>query len=166
MRFVPLEEMTPEHWYQAWSTMYDPKTADHVGVNPEITAARPPLETFYVNIMNAHRTGIFRAWAILKDSEFKGYTLLDKSAVGEWEVVTVLPNPADWGSGIGARATIHAVKWAFETDDANWVIAFTQGKDPKIPKILHRAGFRPFANFHVMDKETWDARWRARSDRQ
>lgn len=165
MRFVPLDEMTPEHWYLAWSTMYDPKTAEHVGVNPAITAAKPPLEAFYTNIMAAFKSGSFRAWAILKGDDFKGYTLLDKSVLGEWEIVTVLPNPSDWRTTIGIRATQHALKWAFEEDGAGWVIAFTQGKDPSLTAQLHRGGFRPFAHFHILDRETWDARWRARRDR-
>ena len=165
MKLVPLDEMTPEQWYRAWSTMFNPQVAEHVGVNPAIIAARPSLEDFYQNVMAVHRAGTFEAWAILRGEEFRGYTLLDKSAVGEWEIVTVLTDPADWGSGLGARATIKAVKWAFEVADSEWVVAFTQGRDPRVHENLVRGGFRPFANLLVLDRQTWDARWRARSNR-
>lgn len=161
MTFVPLKEMTPPQWFRAWQSMYDPAMGEHMGVDPALIAARPTLEQFYENIMRAHESGRFQAWAIEKGGEFKGYTLLDKT-VGEWEVSGVLVDPRDWGSGIGARATLHALKWAFEEDSAPWVVAFTQGKDPRVPEMLHRGGFRPLMNFHVMDAETWDARWRAR----
>lgn len=162
MKLVPLDEMTPPMWFAAWNAMYDDFLGDHMGVDPALLAQKPSLEAFYENIMTAHQAGQFEAWAIVKGGVYKGHTLLDKR-VGEWEIATVLVDPDDWGSGTGVRATLHALKWAFETDEAEWVVAFTQGKDPRVVEILHRGGFRPLMNFHVLDSGTWNARWRARS---
>ena len=164
MKLVPLSEMTPPMWYTAWNAMYDGFLGDHMGVDPVLLAQKPTLEQFYDNIMNAHQAGTFEAWAIMKGGEYKGHTLLDKR-VGEWEVATVLIDPTDWGSGTGVRATLHALKHAFEVLKAEWVVAFTQGKDARVVENLHRGGFRPFMNFHVLDSGTWNARWRARRDR-
>jgi RimJ/RimL family protein N-acetyltransferase len=161
MKFVPLDEMTPPLWYHAWNAMFDQDLGDHMGVNPEIIASKPPLEVFYQRVMDSHAEGRFMAWAIVVGDEFKGYTLFDKT-FGEWEIGTVLIDPKDWGSGLGARATLKALRWAFEEQDIEWVVAFTQGKDPKVAELLHRGGFRPFLHFHVLDKPTWHARWRAR----
>jgi len=163
MKLVPLDEMTPEQWYRAWKTMFDPAMAEHVGISPEILAAKPHLEDFYSNIMGAYQQGRYRAWAIIgSGGDFKGYTLLDRT-VGEWEITTVLLDPQDWGRGLGARASLRAGRWAFEEDNAEWVVAFTQGKDPTVADQLKRGGFRPLMNFLVMDRATWNARWRARS---
>lgn len=164
MKFVHLDDLTPPLWFHAWQTMFDPALGDHMGVDAALIAAKPSLEQFYENIMRAHEAGRFEAWAITKGGSFKGYVLLDRQ-VGEWEISTVLTDPADWGSGLGARATIHACKYAFEQLGAEWVVAFTQGKDPKVPELLHRGGFKPLMNFHVLARETWEARWRARRDR-
>jgi RimJ/RimL family protein N-acetyltransferase len=164
LKLIPLDEMTPDLWYDAWTTMYDPGLADHMGVDPNLVRVPPTLKEFYQNIMDAHRAGRFMGWAITAGGVFKGHAILDKQ-LGEWEIGTVLVDPADWNSGLGARATLRACQWAFEEDGAEWVIAFTQGRDPKVPELLHRAGFRPFMHFHVASKDTWDARWRARRDR-
>jgi len=162
MKLVHLTEMTPPQWYDAWNTMFDPSLGDYMGVDPELIAAKPTLEGFYKNLLDAHAAGRFQGWGIIKDGVYKGHVTLDKQ-VGEWECGVVLADPADWNRGMAIRASLHACKWAFEEDGAEWVVAFTQGKDPTIVDILHRGGFRPFINFHVMDKPTWDARWRARS---
>lgn len=161
MKFVPLDEMTPAQWHSAWGVMFDQFLGDHMGVDPALLAQKPTLEQFYDNIMAAHADHRFEAWAIVEGDTYKGHTTLDRQ-VGEWEIGTVLADPADWNSGTGVRATLHALKWAFEEDGAEWVVAFTQGKDPNVTRILHRGGFRPLMHFHVMDRETWDARWRAR----
>lgn len=161
MKLIHLADMTPELWFEAWEVMYSPYLGDHMGVDPNLTASRPSLSDFYRNIMAAHEAGRFEAWAIVTEDGFKGYTLLDKS-VGEWEVGSVLADPSDWNSGIGVRATLHALKWAFEEDESEWVVAFTQGKDPNVPRILRRGGFRPLFNYHVMDRDTWNARWAGR----
>lgn len=161
MQLVPITDMSPPLWYEVWNAVFDPQMGDHIGADPRIVAMKPSLEVFYQNFMNAVASGNFMAWAIVKDGRYRGHVTLEKSA-GEWEIGTVLVDPKDWNSGMGVRATLGGLKWAFEENGAEWVIAFTQGKDPKIPQYLHRGGFRPFMHFHVMDRATWDARWRAR----
>ena len=161
MKLVHLTEMTPPQWYQVWNAMYDPVLGAHTGVDPVLLAAKPSLEGFYENVMKGHQAGVFEAWAIIKDGAYRGHTVLDKR-VGEWELGTILIDPNDWSRGAGVRASLHAAKWAFEEAEAEWLLAFTQGKDPRVQEMLHRSGFRPLLHFHVMDRATWDARWRAR----
>lgn len=160
--YIPLTDMTDAQWHDAWDTMFNPKLAAHMGVNPDIIANRPTLVQFFQNIMAAYDANKFRAWGIVRDGEYLGHVVLDKSAIGEWEVGTSVRNPENWNSGIGVRATLHALQWAFEEDGAEWVVAYTQGEDLNVPRILKRGGFRRLANLWVMDQRTWQDRWAKR----
>jgi RimJ/RimL family protein N-acetyltransferase len=162
VKFVPITELSDKHWYQAYLTMFNPKLARHMGVDPLLIANPPSLVQFYQNLMNAHKEGRFMAWGIIREDEYLGHTLLDKTC-GEWEIGTVLKDEKLWGSGLGVRATLRALKWAFEEQDIEWVVAFTQGRDPKVPDLLRRGGFRPLFNYHVMHRDVWKQKWGRRS---
>ena len=164
MKLVPITEMTPDLWYYAWNAMFDPALGDVVGTDPALIAAKPPLEDFYRNITKAHEEGRLQAWAIVKDDKFRGYTLLDRT-IGEWENGTVLVDPKDWSSGMGVVAAYHAFHWAFDQEGAEWVITFTQGKDPHVRNIHEKIGFRRLMNFWVLDKGTWQERVRPTYER-
>ena len=164
MKFIPLDEMSPELWYDAWETMFDPHLANHMGIDPALLQAKPTLQDFYRNIMVAHNAGRFEGWAIVAGEQFLGYTILDKR-VGEWESATVLKDEKDWSSGKGAIATMHAFSWAFETDGAEWVVAYTQGKDPRVIEMHEKAGYKRLMNFWVFPRSLWFDRWKPRYDR-
>lgn len=160
MKFVPLTEMTDEQWYKCHLTTYNQELGYHMGVEPALIANPPKLTDFYQNITNAYDADMFRAWAILdNDDKFLGQVILDKSATGEWEVGTVLADRSKWNSGIGTRATVHAMRHAFFEEGAEWVVAFANGRDGKVRDLLIRGGFRPLMNFLVMDKQTFKDRW-------
>ena len=164
MKLVHLKDMTPDLWYHAWNAMFDPFLGDHMGVNPQLIAAKPSIEDFYRNVLAAHEAERLEAWAIVRDGKFVGYTTLDKS-VGEWENATVLADPKLWGSGMGVYATFHAFHWAFEVDGAEWVVAFTQGKDPRVARMHEKINYRRLMNFWVLDRGTWEADLRAKYER-
>jgi RimJ/RimL family protein N-acetyltransferase len=162
LELVHLRDLTDEQWHNVHSLMFDPRMAEHTGVSPELIAAKPDLVTFYRNLMMAHKADRFEAWAIMRNDKFYGYTLLDKSAWGEWELGTILTDPDNWGSGVGAKAGLLAMKWAFEKDNSEWVLAFVQNRDPKVRPMLIKAGFRPLSHALVMDKPTWERKWAGR----
>ena len=159
MRYVAIEEFDDQQWHDCWRVMYDPDLAAHMGVAAELVATPPTLVQFYQNIVAANEAGRFKLFAaIADDGSYLGHAILDKR-IGEWELGAVLRDRADWGSGVGVRLALHALQWAFHEDEAEWVVAFTQGVDLNVPRILKRGGFRPFANMLIMDRRTYDERW-------
>lgn len=165
MRIVPIEELSDAHWADAHKAMYDPKLAEHMGSDPNLIRTPPSLEQFYMNVMDAVEAGKFKAWALLDDDDtYVGHTVLDKSS-GEWESGTMLWNPQHWGSGLGVRATLYALRWAFETDGADWVIAFTNGVDPRVIRMHEKAGYQRFMHFWIFSRHTWETRWADKAGR-
>ena len=141
--------------------MFSLKLARHMGSDPALMPPKPPLQAFYNDVMDRIEAGTLKVWAILRGDEYVGHTILDKTN-GEWELGTVLADDSLWGSGIGVRSSLHALKWAFEIDGANWVMAFVNSRDPRVKDIVERGGFKPFMHFWLMTRETWDAKWRRR----
>lgn len=162
MELVHLRDLTDEQWHDVYQLMFDPRMAAQTGVNPAFIENKPSLVDFYRNLTMAFKSEKFNGWAIMRDGIFKGYTVLDKTQFGEWEVGTILLDPDDWGGGMGVRAALQALKWAFEKDNAEWVVAKVQNQDPKVERILQRGGFRAFSNILLMDKPTWNERWKGR----
>ena len=159
MRYVAIEEFDDQQWHDCWRVMYDPDLAAHMGVATELVATPPTLVQFYDNITKAVQEGRFQLFAAVSDEgKYLGHAVLDKR-LGEWELGVVLRDRSDWGSGIGARLAMYALRWAFEEDGAEWVVAFTQGMDLNVPRLLKRGGFRPFANMLLMDRRTFIERW-------
>lgn len=161
MNFIPVQDFDDRLWYEAYLTVYNKDLAFHMGVDPSLIANPPSLVQFYENINSKVEDGKAMAWAITRKDEYQGHVILDKST-GEWEIGTVLKDEKAWGSGMGVKATLHGLKWIFEEADAEWAIAWTRGRDPKVPDMLKRGGFRPFMDFLVMDKPTWNERWHGR----
>lgn len=163
MKMVPLTELTDDQWYDIKELMFDPSMGSHMGTNPQVLAAKPDLEDFYRMVKIAYETNRYNLWAITdSDGEFLGYVVLDKGTFNEWEIGAVLADPDMWSSGVGVKATLRAMKWVFEEDNAEWLLAFTQGKDPRVRNMLIKGGFRPLSNSLVMDKPTWNDRWAGR----
>lgn len=104
-------------------------------------------------------------WAIIdKDDEYIGHAILDKSS-GEWELGVVVPDETRRGYGIGLRAAIYALNWAFKNEDTQWVVAWANhpGTD-FMRKFLTRAGFKKLMNFFVIDRPTFEKRWKYKED--
>lgn len=161
MNFVPVQDFDDRMWYEAYLTVYNKDLAFHMGVDPSLIANPPSLVEFYENITSKVENGTAMAWGVTRKGEYQGHVILDKST-GEWEIGTVLKNRDAWGSGMGVKATLHGLKWIFEDQGSEWAIAWTRGRDPKVPEMLKRGGFRPFMDFLVMDKPTWNERWHGR----
>jgi RimJ/RimL family protein N-acetyltransferase len=161
MTFVPITEFTDKMWYESYLIVYNKEIAFHMGVNPQLIANPPTLTEFYDNISAAVEAGTGYGFGIIKDGDLIGHVILDKRS-GEWEVGTVLKDKKYWNSGIGARATLHALKWIFDEQEAKWAITHTFGRDPKVRDMLIRGGFKPFMSFLILDQETWKERWSRR----
>lgn len=162
MKLIPIEEFNDAQWEDIHRVMYDLKLARHMGNDAGIE--KPTLQAFYNNLMDGVEAGTFKAWGIFDGTQYKGHTVLVKTD-GEWEMGTVLADEEMWSKGYGVKAALHAMRWAFEEDNAPWVVAFTNGRDPKVFDIVEKGGFKKLFHFWVMDRETWDARWRPRMDR-
>lgn len=163
-QLVPIEQLTDEQWATAHDAFYSLRMARHMGTDPAQMPPKPDLLTFYNMVMDNLEAGRFRAWVLFKDGEYVGHTILDKGN-GEWEMGTALFDEDLWHTGIGVKATLHALRWAFEEDGSDWVIAFVNSRDPRVKEVVRKGGFKPFAHFWVMSKETWDAKWRPRMER-
>ena len=164
MTLVPIENLSDTQWQEALEGFYSLKLHRQMGSDPNYVPTKPDVLTFYNTVMDGVENGVYRAWAILRDGHYVGHTILDKSS-GEWEMGTALADESLWSSGYGVKAALHAMRWAFEEDGAGWVIAFTQGKDPRVKDMVERGGFKRFAHFWIMSSETWDAKWRPRMER-
>lgn len=162
MRFKHINDMTPDEWAFVYSLMFDPDMMQHTGTDLRFLDLKPDLWTYYQNVMRNFGAGTYNMW-LIKDPQKRnaGYVVLDASVTGEYEVGTILADGlGNWRSGLGVRATLHAMKWVFEDADREWVYATTQGIDPSVRKMLIRGGYRPFGNVGlIMDKRTWKERW-------
>ena len=162
MTFVPITEFTDRMWYDCYLIVYNKDLAFSMGVDPKLIVNPPTLPKFYDNITGAVEAGVGFGFGILDDDELIGHVILDKRA-GEWEASVVLKDPKYWNSGVGVKAALRAGKWIFEEQDAQWAIGYTLGRDPKAKEMAIRAGFKPFMNFLVMDRKTWNERWSRRA---
>lgn len=160
MTLKHLKDFTDEDWYYAHQIMYDPDVMRVMGAS-EMQNNPLTLVSFYEHSIRSHARGILEGWLIIQHDERVGYVVLDKRN-GEWELGVAIHKPELRGKGVGVKAALQAVKWAFEDDGAEWVTAFTQGTDPKVPRMIERMGFRRLYHIWVMDKATWDERWSGR----
>ena len=162
MKLVPVERLSDQQWQAAWDMMYDLKLTRHIGTeNPQ---PKPPLQVFYNEMMDAVERGTLKAWGVVgEDGTYHGHTVLEKST-GEWEMGTVLGNEELWGSGIGFRAAMYALRWAFD-HGAQWALAFVRSRDPRVAEMVEKVGFKKFMHFYVLSRETWDERWASKVDR-
>lgn len=159
VRYERVENLTDEQWAAAHAAFYSLKLHRVMGGPTEYET--PTLQAFYNKMMDELEAKRIYAWAILRDEEYIGHTIL-VSHQNEWEAGVALANEEDWGSGIGIRAILYALRFAFEELGLKQVIAFTNGADGKARDITIRGGFRPFFHFLMMPVEVWDAKWRGR----
>ena len=133
-----------------------------MGTDPALYMSPPSIVNFYEMTTQRVAQGTLQAWLFysVKD-EPVGYVLLDK-AKGEWELGIAISKVEERNKGLGVRATLHALKWAFEEAHVRWVTAFTQGKDLKVPQMIKRMGFEKLYHFWVMTPEVWEATWAGR----
>lgn len=163
-KLVPIERLTDEQWKQAWDVMYSLKLARHMGSDPA-HIVKPPLLTFYCNIMDAVEAGRFKAWALLDEhGTYLGHTVLDKST-GEWELGVVIANEELWSSGLGVKMALYGLRHVFDVEGSDWAIVFTNGRDPRVHDMVERGGFQRFMHFRIMSRETWERLWKDRASR-
>jgi RimJ/RimL family protein N-acetyltransferase len=160
VQFKHLTEFTDEDWFNAHQIMYDQAVMDVMGSQERIPNP-PTLVTYYEYSIRAHERGALEGWLIYKGDEPLGYVLLDSSN-GEWELGVAIRNASDRNRGVGIRAVLHALRWAFETKGVEWVTAFSLGTDTKVPRMLKKFGFRRLYHFWVLDKATWFDKWSGR----
>lgn len=155
--YKPLQEMSDEEWGEAHKAFYSLKLTRKMGGPTDYVT--PSLQEFYNTMMDEFDKERLVGWAIIRDGEYVGHTVL-VCPHGEWEVGTALVDEGDWGSGLGVRATLYALRFAFEELGAQQVIAFAYNPDGESRGYLERGGFRPMMNFLMMPVEVWDARWK------
>lgn len=156
--YKPLEELSDEEWGKAHEAFYSPELTAEMGGIPQEPV---PLQEFYNTTMDSIENGSLVAWAIIKDDEYLGHMLLVNGS-GEWEIGVALVDENRWGSGVGIRAGLYALRFAFEELGAQQVIAFALGRNPNNKAQFERIGFRPFLNFLMMPIEVYDSKWRDR----
>jgi len=162
MKMVPVSDFTDVEWYHAYHIVYDRETNEVMGTNPSLYVSPPPIVTFYETATQRVAQGVLQAWLFYSVKDIPiGYVLLDKTK-GEWELGIAIKDTDERSKGYGARAALRALKWAFEEEHARWVVAFTQGKDLKVPQMVKRMGFEKLYHFWVMTPEVWDATWAGR----
>ena len=162
MRMVPIQDFNDTDWYNAYQIVYHVETNEIMGTDPEIYTHPPTIVGFYEVATQKVEQEKIQGW-LFYDSEDvpTGYVVLDKTK-GEWELGIAIWDPEKRGTGIGVRATLHALKWAFEEKKLKWVTAFTQGTDLKVPQMIKRMGFEKLYHFWVMTPQIWDERWAGR----
>lgn len=157
--------MNDAQWAKAHETFYSLRLLRHMGTDPNAIPEKPTLLNFYSNIMSAIEAGKFKAWAVLDaNGDYLGHSILDKTS-GEWEMGAVIADENRWSSGIGVKAALTALKWAFEEDGAEWVVSFVTSTDPRVKGMVERGGFKPLFHFHVMHRDTWYEKWHPRMGR-
>ena len=152
-----LNEFTDEDWFHAHQIMYDPAVNEIMGAQ-EVISNPLTLVSFYEYSIRANKRGLLEGWLIFSDDAPVGYVILDKRN-GEWELGIAIQTEANRNAGIGVRAGLQAMKWAFETDGSEWVTAFSQGTDTRVPRMMERMGFRRLYHIWVMDMATWYDKW-------
>lgn len=159
MSLIPIEDFTKHKlWEDVHRVTFSPELNFHQGTDVEKWSNPPDLRTFITNISTLYNNGQLKSWGILVDGVYVGHSTLLRKGEDVWEIGTVLADPDHWNKGYGVRATLHAMKWAFD-NGAAWVIAFTQGKDPRVNAMLKKGGFKTFLNMEIIDKETHLKRW-------
>jgi hypothetical protein len=161
LEFLPITEFSDRDWYDAYLAAYDKNVAFEMGLDPKLIVNPPPLTEFYDSLTEAVNNNTGYGWAIKKNGEYLGHIMVDKKH-GVWEFGGSIKDPENRHKGTGVRASMHALKWIFEVQNEEWAIAFARSRDPRVKKMLLNGGFRPFMNFLVMDRRTWDERWAGR----
>lgn len=152
------QELSDTEWEQLYHGSYNLKVIREMGGDG---GDKPPLQDFYNEQMDRIEAGDLVAWAIRKDDEHLGHIMLVKSS-GEWEIGVAIIDDERWGSGVGIRAGLYALGFAFEELGAQQVIAFSYGRDPNTKEQFMRIGFRPLSSFLYMPVEVYDTKWRGK----
>ena len=160
MKIIPVTDFSDSDWYHAYKFVYDKETNEVMGTDPANYTNPPTIVGFYEMTTQKVEQGILQAWLFFSKDKPVGYVLLDKTK-GEWELGIAITDP-DARTGIGVRAALHALKWAFEEKKLKWVTAFTQGRDLKVPQMMRRMGFEKLYHFWVMTPEAWESNWAGR----
>lgn len=157
--YIPLEEMNDTQWAAMYAASYSPELIEVMGGTVPDTVI--PLQDFYNKAMDEVEQKQLVGWAIVDDEAYLGHMFLVRPH-SEWEVGVALVDKETRGHGVGVRAGLYALRFAFEELGAEQVMAFTIAPDGKVKEYVTRMGFRPFLNFMYMPKEVWNDRWAGR----
>lgn len=165
MKLVPASEFSVEDWFSAYKVVYNAELAPLMGWDfPALGETPPSFTEFFDDWQSKSKAGNLFAWGVFDaDGKFVGYTILHRTpAVPEWELGTAIADASKRRAGIGVRATLHALKYAFEELNAEWVWAISEVKNKEVESILERGGFRRFAHFYLMRHDDFEERWAGR----
>lgn len=161
MEYVRFDDLTDAQWEQAHKAFYSLElTREQGGTLPDVV---PSLQEFYNTTWDAIDSGDLVGWAIVDDERYLGHALLVHPH-GEWEVGVAVADKQNRGTGMGLRAALYALRYAFEELEAEHVVAFTNNPNSDIRDILLRGGFKPLFHFLYITKDTWEERWARRKD--
>lgn len=157
MTVVPVNRLSAPQWADLHTAYYSPQLMEDIGI---VRTLLPPMQLvdFYRVVMEMVKTEKVFGWVAFDGEDFLGYSLILRNpTLGEPELITVIADE-DHRNGLGVRLSLRAVRHAFNKWKAEWCTAFVF-KDLEVVNMLKRAGFKPFSNFLVLDKATFDARW-------
>lgn len=156
-----MEDMDDAMWAEAHKAYYSLELTREMGGPTDYEV--PTLQSFYNMMMDAIDEGQMYGWTILKDDEYAGHAALVKRET-EWEVGVAVVSQEDRGRGLGIRAGLHALRFAFEELGAKQIIAFAYNPNGIAKGMIERIGFRPFLNFLMLPIEVWEEKWARRKD--
>lgn len=158
IRYIPLQEMDDSMWQEAHKAFFSLELNREMGGGGTEVL---PLQDFYNSTMDEIEAGNLVGWAIADGEEYLGHMLLVRPQ-GEWEVGVALASKERRGSGIGVRACLYALRYAFEELGAQQVIAFAHNPNGVAGDMLLRGGFVSMFHFLYMNRDMWRARWGGR----
>jgi hypothetical protein len=162
MLLLTPRSLTPDLIDEVYNATYSPTLQAQVG---QSGVQAPPIEEFYRAFSARYNNGLMKYWGWVKDGEYKGHVILDKTVYGEWELGVMLSDPMLWKSGAGVRMAIFAMYQAFEVLDSKWLVAVPQSIDPTVVKMLERGGFVPFSKVLLMNTDGWIEHWASKAPR-
>lgn len=161
MEYIRFEDLTDDQWAQAHKAFYSLElTREQGGTLPDVI---PSLQEFYNTTQDVIEAGNLVGWAIVDDEKYLGHALLVRPQ-GEWEVGVAVADKQDRGTGMGLRAALYALRYAFEELEAEHVVAFANNPNGVMRDILLRGGFKPLFHFLYITKEGWEERWARRKE--
>lgn len=160
MTYIPLQDLTDEQWAQAHKAFYSLELIREMGgAVPDRTLS---LQEFYNWAHDEMEADKLHGWAIVDDEEYLGHVLLVRPQ-GEWEVGVAIVDKSLRGSGVGVRAGLYALRYAFEELEAEQVVAFANNPDSGVREMLLRMDFKPMFHFLYINHDAWEVRWSRRT---
>lgn len=162
MKLVPVTEFDVNQWVETYEAVFNPEMAQRMGWDYVALGESPPSFTEFYDDMRARiSSGDMYSWGIYNsDDKMVGYNTLARTRdVPEWEIGTAVSDVGARNSGVGVRAHLEVLDFAFRSLQAEWVWAISEVQSPEVERILERGGYKRFAHFYLMHKDWYEARW-------